>query len=276
MSNLLKRSISGFLFLVIMVGGLMSRYCFLAIMLVIMFGASREFIRLTGGERKAVLQQYLAKLAGAVLLGACFLVCACGIDTAWLSLALIPVLLIPLSFIFSGNIAEIDNLHPIYSSLLYICLPVALSPFLVFKAGEYDGTLLLSIFILIWMSDVGAYCIGSLLGQREGARRMSPKISPKKSWWGFWGSIIVSAASSVAVHFLILKDIHILHCIALGVLVPLCCVCGDLVESMWKRHYGVKDSGNAIPGHGGFLDRFDSSLIAIPFAAFYLFLTGII
>ncbi len=254
----------------------MSRYCFLALMLVIMFGASGEFIRLSGGKNKAVLQQCLAILAGAVLLGTCFLVCACGIENAWMSLALIPVLLIPLSFIFSGDIAEIDSLHPIYSSLLYICLPIALSPFLVFKAGEYDGTLLLSLFILIWMSDVGAYCLGTLFGQKEHSAKLAPSISPKKSWWGFWGGIGCSAASSVVLHYLLLTDLALVHCVALGIIIPVLCVCGDLVESMWKRHYGVKDSGNAIPGHGGFLDRFDSSLIAIPVAALYLLITGVI
>ena len=216
MSNLLKRSISSFLFLVIMVGGLMSRYCFLALMLVIMFGASGEFIRLSGGKNKAVLQQCLAILAGAVLLGTCFLVCACGIENAWMSLALIPVLLIPLSFIFSGDIAEIDSLHPIYSSLLYICLPIALSPFLVFKAGEYDGSLLLSLFILIWMSDVGAYCLGTLFGQKEHSAKLAPSISPKKSWWGFWGSIISGAISGAVLYFCSMLEFNIVHCIKMN------------------------------------------------------------
>ena len=135
---------------------------------------------------------------------------------------------------------------------------------------------MLSLFILIWMSDVGAYCVGTALGQRPDARKLAPSISPKKSWWGFWGGVFFCVAAAVGLHFLTWLPFGLLHCIALGVIVSVAGVCGDLFESMWKRHFGVKDSGNCIPGHGGMLDRFDSSLVAIPLACVYLTLTGLL
>lgn len=275
-SDIVKRTGFGMIYLAVMVGGLMFRFGFLALMMLIMLGCMNEFHFLALGKGSAIPQRLLALFAGALMLTVSFLVCQDLAGSAWLAAALLPIILIPLSFIVTGRIEDMEKLYPVYASLVYIALPVSLSPFIVFNDGVYSEKLILSLFILIWMSDSGAYCFGSTLGQREGAAKMSPKISPKKSWWGFWGCLFTGALSGFVLHCLRMLEIPTVHCVVVGIIVAVSCVCGDLVESMWKRRFGVKDSGNVIPGHGGFLDRFDSSLVSIPLASLYLLIFNLI
>lgn len=276
MSNFWTRTLTGAAFLVVMVFGLIwDRAIFGALFVTILWIALQEFYRMALGTRFR-FQQKLGLVAGA----AAFLLVAChffyGWDIRWLILVLLPLLLIPATALFLPSREGFGDLSYIYAGLLYIALPVSLSPMLVMDGEVYDGWLLLSLFILIWVSDIGAYCVGSTLGQRPGARRLAPEISPKKSWWGFWGGIIFCVGAAVGLHFLTWIPYSLGHCIALGVIVALGGTCGDLFESMWKRHFGVKDSGRCIPGHGGMLDRFDSSLVAIPLAGIYLTLIALI
>lgn len=153
----------------------------------------------------------------------------------------------------------------------YIILSVAVLFFLGFPGGEFSGKLLLAFFIMIWSSDVGAFCVGSLLGQKAGSRKLAPSISPNKSWVGFWGGLVFTVAAGVILHYTGMLAFPVVHCVVLAVIVHCFGVCGDLMESALKRYCGVKDSGNLIPGHGGLLDRFDSTLLAVPAGALYLF-----
>ena len=254
MNNFWLRTVTGIVFLAVMVFGIIwDRMIFGALFAVILCVALQEFYRMALGTR-FLFQQKLGLVAGV----AAFLLVAChffyGWDLRWVLMALLPLLMIPITCVFLPSREGFADLSYIYTGLLYIALPVSLSPMLVMDGEVFDGWLLLSFFILIWVSDVGAYCVGSTLGQRPDAKRLAPAISPKKSWWGFGGSVF--------------------FCI--GVLISLGGTCGDLFESMWKRHFGVKDSGKCIPGHGGMLDRFDSSLVAIPLASVYLVLIGLL
>jgi phosphatidate cytidylyltransferase len=129
--------------------------------------------------------------------------------------------------------------------------------------------------VIIWGSDVGAYLFGITLGQKYG-KKLFPSISPKKSWIGFWGGLFMAVALAVGLHYLELLPFELRHCIVMSVLLNVTGVYGDLIESQWKRHYEVKDSGNIIPGHGGLLDRFDSALIAIPIGIIYLVLWNVL
>jgi phosphatidate cytidylyltransferase len=160
----------------------------------------------------------------------------------------------------------------VLAGLLYIGLPVALSPFVVSTGSGYSGLLMLAFFIIIWSSDVGAYCFGMLFGQKLWPAKMCPEISPKKSWAGFFGGWLTVLLAA----YILLKTgmiaFPVVHVLVMASLMHITGVFGDLYESLWKRQFGVKDSGNIMPGHGGLLDRFDSALFAIPTAYVYLVL----
>jgi len=128
---------------------------------------------------------------------------------------------------------------------------------------------LLYFILLIKLSDTGAYTIGSLIGRHK----MIPRISPNKTWEGFAGAILVpTAASLVFVHFLggYMTGMNLLHAVILGILLSLTAVVGDLIESVFKREAGVKDSGGWFPGIGGILDLLDSLLFGAPIMYLYL------
>ena len=281
MSNFMTRTIAGAVFLAVMVFGIIwDRLIFTGLFLVILWFALSEFynISLKGSFR---LQRKMGLVAAALA----FLTVASiefwpGMEASLANIAVSALLgillLVPVSCIFRQNEGDHGNLSYIYAGLLYIGLPIALVPKLMMDGEVYDGWMLLSFFIIIWTSDVGAYCIGTALGQKPDSKKLAPKISPKKSWWGFWGAVALGTGAAVGLHFLTWLPFGLVHCIAVGIIISVGGVCGDLVESMWKRHFDVKDSGNAIPGHGGMLDRFDSSLVAIPLACVYLSLFGLI
>jgi phosphatidate cytidylyltransferase len=132
----------------------------------------------------------------------------------------------------------------------------------------FNTILPLSVFIFLWTNDTGAYCVGSLLGRHK----LFPRISPGKSWEGsVGGALFVLAAAWAISYFFDGTILTTIQWLGLGLVVAVFGTWGDLVESLFKRTLGIKDSGNILPGHGGMLDRFDSSLIAIPAAVVYLY-----
>lgn len=157
---------------------------------------------------------------------------------------------------------------------MYIALPFSMINVLAFNATP-DGQVAfnyivpLSVFVFLWANDSGAYCFGSLFGRHK----LFPRISPGKSWEGsIGGAITVMAASCIITYWLgESSPLTLAQWIGLGLVVVVFGTWGDLVESLFKRTLGIKDSGNILPGHGGMLDRFDSSLMAMPAAVLYLY-----
>lgn len=130
----------------------------------------------------------------------------------------------------------------------------------------------LCVFIFLWANDTGAYCSGSLFGKHK----LFPRVSPGKSWEGSIGGAIIVLLVAWLIGYLDAQNgnksgLTILQWMGLGLVVVVFGTWGDLVESLFKRTLGVKDSGNILPGHGGMLDRFDSSLMAMPAAVIYLY-----
>ena len=156
---------------------------------------------------------------------------------------------------------------------MYIALPFSLLNVLAFNATNqgvvaFNTLLPLSVFVFLWVNDSGAYCCGSLLGRHK----LFPRISPGKSWEGsIGGAIFVLVAAWAISSFLDGQMLTLPEWLGLGLTVVVFGTWGDLVESLFKRTLGIKDSGNILPGHGGMLDRFDSSLLAIPAAVVYLY-----
>ena len=162
-------------------------------------------------------------------------------------------------------------------SQLYIALPFSLLNVLAFRQQgyeiQYTYLVPLCVFVFLWMNDTGAYLCGSLLGKHK----LFPRISPGKSWEGSVGGGIIVMGIAVLIWYLTDKygvndlGLNALEWAGLGLTVVVFGTWGDLVESLFKRTLGIKDSGSILPGHGGMLDRFDSSLLAIPAAVVYLY-----
>jgi phosphatidate cytidylyltransferase len=158
-------------------------------------------------------------------------------------------------------------------SQMYIALPFSLLNVLAFTATpqgtvNFNTLLPLSVFVFLWINDTGAYCTGSLIGRHK----LFPRISPAKSWEGsIGGAVFVLAAAWAISYWLDGVMLTTLEWLGLGIVVVVFGTWGDLVESLFKRTLGIKDSGNILPGHGGMLDRFDSALLAIPAAVVYLY-----
>ena len=160
---------------------------------------------------------------------------------------------------------------------LYIAVPFSLLSVLAFRSTPagvmYTYLMPLSVFVFLWINDSGAYCCGSLLGRHK----LFPRISPGKSWEGSIGGFVFVAAAAALIWYLTdlygVNDLqlNLWQWIGLGLVVAVFGTWGDLVESLFKRTLGIKDSGNILPGHGGMLDRFDSSLMAIPAAVVYIY-----
>lgn len=276
MNNFAVRSISSLAFVIIMVAGLLfSPYGFEALMLLVMTMALQEFFGMALGGRY-VLQQKIALIAAAVPFFALVGMLHFGIDSRWLAASILPLVCLPISVIFRKDHSDVGDFAYIYAGLASIAVPVCSGLFLAFRGGEFSGILMLCVFIMIWLSDSGAYCLGTLLGQKPGSIKLSPSISPKKSLWGLVGGIISCIASAVVLKLVGILQFSMVHCLVLGLIISFTAVCGDLYESLWKRWFHVKDSGNAIPGHGGIYDRFDSSFMAIPSVVLYLALTGLL
>lgn len=120
--------------------------------------------------------------------------------------------------------------------------------------------LIFFLLLVVWLGDTGAYYVG----KRFGRHKLSPRISPKKTIEGLMGGVIFSILAAVTIHYTFFPAFPLLHAVIAGMILSVAGVIGDLAESMWKRSADVKDSGHLIPGHGGFLDRFDSILFTAP------------
>jgi phosphatidate cytidylyltransferase len=190
---------------------------------------------------------------------------------------LLTIIYLFISELYFKNQDAINDWAYTMLSQMYIALPFAMINIVAFETNEdgsvhFDTLLPLSIFVFLWINDTGAYCSGSLFGKHK----LFPRISPAKSWEGsIGGGIFVLIAAGILGYYAnfgeLQHSLNILEWMGLGLIVVFFGTWGDLVESLFKRTLGIKDSGNILPGHGGMLDRFDSSLMAIPAAVVYLY-----
>ena len=275
MSNFIVRTITGVIFVTAIV------VCFLKpVAMVFLFSIVTgmtvwEFCGLVNSRGKVHVNQFITSVAG-VLLFLAMAVHARGLDT--LNLAFIPWLATLIYLLVSELYLKAEDpiLNWAYTMMaqLYIALPFSLLNVLAFQFTNSDlpWLLPLSVFIFLWVNDSGAYCCGSLLGRHK----LFPRVSPGKSWEGSIGGglFVLGAAWFIAYYTQshgITTNLPTLQWMGMGLVVVVFGTWGDLIESLFKRTLGIKDSGNVLPGHGGMLDRFDSSLLAIPAVVVYLF-----
>ncbi len=230
----------------------MSRSAFLCIIGILM---SWEYLTIVKSSLRFPAFKWIGIISTLILLGAAFMY---GQDIIQF---ILPVSLIANIYLIFELVTKKPLLQlkmPLLWNLLYVVLPV--SVLLSLRSTDVFATILISILLMVWISDSGAYFVGKSTGKRK----LFPSVSPGKTWEGFLGAGLLSAIFSYAFFsYFGTYTVSIWACIAL--LVWLTGSAGDLVESKLKRKLGIKDSGNIMPGHGGFLDRFDAFIFCIPF-----------
>jgi len=262
-----KRSLSGILYVIMLTGSIfLGPYFLAALFLVLSVFVLREFYSL-GKIAGYSPQFYPGLLIGAFIYTLSFLFVH-DVVPAKLFLVLFPILFsIPVFELYRKKAKSLGNIALTFYGLFYVIIPFSILNFLVFptfpEAGDYDPSLLIIMLVIIWTCDSGAY----LFGVRFGRHRLFERISPKKSWEGFFGGLAVALLASWILSF-IFTQYDFLFLALIAAIAVVAGTMGDLVESMFKRQIGIKDSGRFLPGHGGLLDRFDSILLSTPFIYF--------
>ncbi len=272
-SNFTQRAITGIVFVVVLVGCILWGAISFSLLFTLITALSvHEFGHLMNTYNGGSLNKTITALGGAYLFLALGSFCIGATDARIFLPYLFLLLYVMITELYLKKANPLGNWAFSMLSQLYIALPFALLNILAYhnspenSSVTYNPILPLSIFVFIWLSDTGAYCVGSLIGKH----RLFERISPKKSWEGSVGGAVFSIASS-----LIFAHCYPFFSIAqwagLAAVVVVFGTWGDLTESLMKRQLGIKDSGNILPGHGGMLDRFDSALMAIPAAVIYIY-----
>ena len=277
MKNFIVRTITGILFVAVMVAGICLRGDAMILLFSLITGLTLwEYTGLVNEHVKdATINRFITTVAGVYLFLAFAGFCANIVPSAVFIPYLLTVVYLFVSELYLGQKNPIHNWAYTMLGQMYIALPLSMMNVLAFQAdattGEvaYNWVLPMSIFAFLWLNDTGAYCTGSLFGKH----RLFPRISPKKSWEGsIGGAVLVLAVAALIGQLSIVNcQLSIVEWLGLGLVVVVFGTWGDLVESLFKRTLGIKDSGNILPGHGGMLDRFDSSLMAIPAATVYVY-----
>ena len=284
MKNFITRTITGILFVAIMVTGICLRGDAMILLFALITGLTLwEFTGLVNEHvADTTVNRFITTAAGVYLFLAFAGFCTGIVPPS----AFIPYLL-TLIYLFISEL-YLKQKNPIQDwaytmlSQLYVALPFSMINVLSFQADPLTGQIAyhwllpMSVFIFLWANDTGAYCAGSLFGRHK----LFPRVSPGKTWEGsIGGAVIVLIIAAVISYFAgsdtslstLNAQLSTLKWLGLGLVVVFFGTWGDLVESLFKRTLGIKDSGNILPGHGGMLDRFDSSLMAIPAAVIYLY-----
>lgn len=277
MKNFIQRAITGLIFVAVLIGCIVGGPLSFGLLFCLISAlATAEFCNLMNQQEGVKINRNICVLGSAALF-LCFFYY--GMNPAETGI-FIPYLIIIIYLMISELYLKKE--HPLNSwayamfSQVYIGLPFALLNVLAFQSigtesmSQYLFILPLSIFIFNWVNDTGAYCTGMLLGKHP----LFKRISPKKSWEGSIGGATFCIVASVALaHFF--PILTTATWIGLALTIVVFGTWGDLTESLMKRQLGIKDSGNILPGHGGILDRFDSSIMAIPAAVIYLYFTSL-
>ncbi len=264
--NLGLRTVAGALLGIVVVGAaLLSPWALAVVAALVVVIGQHELFRMVATDGKVKPMGTLAMCFGVALVGNSVL----HPSPVSLLVLLLPISLIVIAELARGEQRPLENIATTLFGLLYTAVPMSLMMLVGFVGKEWEPARVLTIIFIVWINDIFAYLVGCSIGKHK----MCPSISPKKSWEGFFGGLVFAVAFAMAAGYMMEGNIYAWG--GLGAVVALAGVAGDLVESMIKREYGVKDSGNLIPGHGGVLDRFDALLLAMPFAYIYMIIFGL-
>ena len=282
MKNLILRTLTGILYVVLVAGSIsFSPYSFGVLFAAATALVTLEFCSIISARGEFQLNSLSTTLASMLMFFGFF-----AWNSGYAQQLLLPGMvflpyIVTIAYLFISGL-YLDRTHALdvwaytMMSQIYIALPFSLLTciaFIPYPLGAlgvaYVWMYPLAVFMFLWASDTGAYCVGSLLG-RKIPYRLFPSISPKKSWVGSIGGGLLAILVAIPVS-IFEPSMTIWQWIGFALVVTVFGTWGDLVESQIKRTLGIKDSGNILPGHGGLLDRFDSSLLAIPAAVIYIF-----
>lgn len=245
-----------------------SQYSYALLFLLILIGCINEFSNLFKGTTVKPIK-WLSYTISVLVFLVTFLIAGKIIEFRYFFVLLPLLLIIMAAELYRKKEKPIENIAITIFSIIYLAVPLSLINFLVFSeilnANSYTPNLLIALFVLIWTYDSGAYLFGVSIGKH----RLFERISPKKSWEGAIGGTLIAILVSFFISGYI-PEIKLIHWITLSILTVISSTFGDLTESMFKRYFGIKDSGNILPGHGGVLDRFDSLFFAAPVVVTYL------
>lgn len=268
--NIAVRIIAGAVFVGLLLGGiLINEFTFAIIFSLITVLSLFEFYGLVEKDAKVPVIKVWNVLGGFFLFLGSFYFCVFESSALAFAPYIVYVLVLFISELYLKRANPIQSLAYSLLGQFYIAAPYALTNCLVFayEPGNYHYAYILALLVFIWVNDSFAY----LTGMAFGRHRLFERISPKKSWEGFVGGAVVSIGTSlIFAHFF--PNLPVWAWIGFAIVTIAFGTWGDLFESLIKRTLGIKDSGNMIPGHGGILDRFDSTILAIPAIFLYLLL----
>ena len=277
MNNFVARTITGILFVATIVVCFLNPTAMIFLFALVTGLTVWEFTGLVNDRPGVTVNRFISTVAGVYFFLAMAGTCSGFTSSTVFIPYLITIVYLLIAELYAKQEDPIHDWAYTMMSQMYVVLPFSLLNMLAFRAAPegimYIYTLPLSVFVFLWVNDTGAYCCGSLFGKHK----LFPRISPGKSWEGsIGGGIFVLAAAALVWYLTDSYDMNptgmdMWEWMGLGLVVVVFGTWGDLVESLFKRTLGIKDSGNILPGHGGMLDRFDSSLLAIPAAVVYLF-----
>lgn len=290
MKNVLIRSLSGLFLVVIVIGFVLfnSISNYLLFLLILGFGQF-EFYRLAKANNYYPNVKIGISI-GVILYTISYLVSARILAPDFLIIAIPLLIFLSIIELYRQKKNPINNISISIFGLIYVVLPLSLIHFMVLTTSPvnenpdiinsitklsplydhqssiyFSSFIIIGYFIIQWVSDTGAFLFGISFGKH----RLFERISPKKSWEGAIGGIITTIGAAFFTHYLF-PQLDLMHWIIISLIISFFGIYGDLIESLFKRSVNVKDSGQILPGHGGVLDRFDSTFIALPMVYFYL------
>ena len=277
MNTMLVRILTGAAFGIILLGAILYGHTsFAALFTLVSMLAVNEMSNLIHEYKKTTFSTLIAVIGGGYLFFTMYAITHLGITnyTALFAPYLLLMLYTFVRELYKKEGSSLDNYAYFVLTQLYAALPFALLNVLSTvgaEGGTYSHMLPLAIFVFIWCNDSGAYFVGCSIGRHK----MWERVSPKKTWEGTIGGVVVAMIAGYVMS-IFFTQMNVWQWMGLAAVVAVSGTYGDLIESCMKREMGIKDSGKILPGHGGMLDRFDSTILAVPCALIYLSLIGIL
>ncbi len=269
-NELLVRALTGLSFVTVMIAAtLINKYTYGFIFLVVTVISSYEFYKITGLESTSKDNSWVLLFVNVMVFLLGFFIAVNVLPAKFRIFGIIPVFLLFSTGIWGKSAPNFKVPAILISGHAYIGIPLMLLSYIYIHKQDIWPSYVIAILTFVWASDTGAYITGRLLGKHK----FVPKVSPKKTWEGFLGGLVFAMLAGYIFSFYSYNLTQV-QWIFMSLLVGIGATFGDLIGSSLKRTFSVKDSGHFFPGHGGFIDRFDSFFIAIVFAFVYLSLLG--